>query len=206
MSEENKPAQEQAGEQQAAAPQKPEPPLTRLLRNNFGEVVLDHHDQHGDETVVITRERMLDVFSFLRDDHRCSFSLMMDLTAVDLMPRQPRFELVVHLKSIDLHHRLRVKVPVSEDSPEVDSIRDLWIAADWYERECHEMYGIKFKGHPDLRPLLLYEGFQGHPLRKDYEKGRQQPLVPLRPVTERYNYGETFHPVPEQPAPGGENK
>ncbi len=77
----------------------------------------------------------------------------------------------------------------------MDTIRELWIAADWYERECHEMYGIVFAGHPHLEPLLLYDGFEGYPLRKDYDKGHAQPLVPLRPVNERYNYGETFQPV-----------
>jgi NADH-quinone oxidoreductase subunit C len=190
----------------AAAPEAPaaapEPPaLTRLLREQFGERVLDHHAQHGDETVSIRRQGMLDVFAFLKRDARCAFELMIDLTAVDHLPRTPRFEVVVHLKSITLNHRLRVKVPVEESAPEVDSIRDLWIAADWYERECHEMYGIVFKGHPNLKPLLLYDGFQGYPLRKDYPKGRQQPLVPLRPVKERYDYGERFRPVEHSHAP-----
>lgn len=171
------------------------PPLTRLLMERFGERVLSHHAQHGDETVTIRREGMLDVFSFLKSDARCGFELMVDLTAVDYLPRAPRFEVVVHLKSLRLNHRLRVKVPVEESAPEVDSIHGLWIAADWYERECHEMYGIGFKGHPNLKPLLLYDGFEGHPLRKDYPKGRQQPLVPMRTVRERYDYGERFHPV-----------
>ena len=138
---------------------------------------------------------MLDVFSFLKNDSRCAFELMIDLTAVDYLPRTPRFEMVYHFKSLSLNHRLRVKIPVDEQTAEVDTIRELWIAADWYERECHEMYGIHFEGHPNLRPLLMYEGFEGYPLRKDYEKGRSQPLVPMRPVRERYNYGETFHPV-----------
>lgn len=186
----------------AEAPAPPPPPaLTALLLEQFGERVLGHHAQHGDETVSIRREGMLDVFGFLKRDPRCAFELMIDLTAVDYLPRRPRFEVVYHLKSLSLNHRLRVKVPVEEEAAEVDSIRELWIAADWYERECHEMYGIGFKGHPNLSPLLLYEGFQGHPLRKDYVKGRQHPLVPLRPVKERYDYGERFEPVENVPAP-----
>lgn len=175
------------------------PVLTALLRETFGERVLSHHAQHGDETVVIARQGMLDVMHFLKDDKRCAFEMMIDLTAVDLLPRTPRFEVVYHFKSLSLTHRLRVKIPLdegaAEDAPAVESIMPLWVAADWYERECHEMYGIVFNGHPKLEPLLLYPGFVGHPLRKDYEKGRSQPLVPLRPVAERYNYGETFHPV-----------
>lgn len=171
------------------------PALTRVLKDNFGDAVLSHHAQHGDETVVVTREKMKDILAFLKNDHRCAFEMMVDLTAVDHLPRKPRFEVVIHLKSLTLNHRLRVKIPVDEESPEVDSILDLWVASDWYERECHEMYGIRFKGHPNLAPLLLYEGFQGFPLRKDYEKGLSQPLVELRPVSERYSYGETFQPV-----------
>ncbi|MBI4083219.1 MAG: NADH-quinone oxidoreductase subunit C [Candidatus Lambdaproteobacteria bacterium] len=175
------------------------PALTALLEQKFSGQVLAHHAQHGDETVVIARARMLDVFRFLRDDPACRMEFMIDLTAVDYLPRRPRFELVVHLKSLSLGHRLRVKVPVAEEQAEVDSITPLWVAAEWYERECWEMYGIAFKGHPDLRHLLLYDGFRGHPLRKDYEKGLAQPLVPLRPVRERWNYGERFMPVnPEQ--------
>lgn len=184
-----------------ATPQPEPPPLTRLLLQTFPGQVSHHHAQHGDETVVIARERMLDVFSFLKNDSRCAFELMIDLTAVDYLPRTPRFEMVYHFKSLSLNHRLRVKIPVDEQTAEVDTIRELWIAADWYERECHEMYGIHFEGHPNLRPLLMYEGFEGYPLRKDYEKGRSQPLVPMRPVRERYDYGETFHPVKPTASP-----
>jgi len=186
----------------AEAPAPPAPPaLTQLLLERFGERVLGHHAQHGDETVSIRREGMLDVFRFLKEDPRCAFALMVDLTAVDYLPRTPRFEVVVHLKSLAHNHRLRVKVPVAAEAPEVDSIHEIWVAADWYERECHEMYGIVFKGHPNLAPLLLYDGFEGHPLRKDYPKGRQQPLVPMRPVKERYDYGERFEPVKHTRAP-----
>ena len=177
-----------------AAPAAP-PALTALLLERFGERVLGHHTQHGDETVSIRREGMLEVFSFLKTDPRCAFELMIDLTAVDHLPRTPRFEVVVHLKSISKAHRLRVKIPLEASAAEVDSIQGLWVAANWYERECHEMYGIDFKGHPNLAPLLLYDGFEGHPLRKDYPKGHAQPLVTMRPVRERYDYGERFHPV-----------
>jgi NADH-quinone oxidoreductase subunit C len=184
--------------EQAGASAKP-PPLTELLKKQFPDRVLDHHAQHGDETITVKREGMLDVFRFLRDDSRCRFDMMVDLTAVDYLPRKPRFEVVYHLKSTPLHHRLRVKIPLEEDQAEVDSIEPLWVAADWYERECWEMYGITFAGHPHLTYLLLYEGFQGHPLRKDYDKMIMQPLVPMREVRERHDYGEVFHYV-ERPA------
>ena len=168
------------------------PVITQLLVEKFGDQVLGHHAQHGDETVVIAREGMLEVFKFLRDDKRCAFNMMIDLTAVDYMPRDPRFEVVYHLKSLGLAQRIRIKIPISETAAEVDSIEPLWVAADWYERECGEMYGIDFKGHPNLDFLLLYEGFQGHPLRKDYEKEISQPRLQLRAIKERHNYGEHF--------------
>ena len=95
----------------------------------------------------------------------------------------------------DAEHRLRIKVPLEEKAAEVDTISALWVAADWYERECFDMYGITFKGHPNLKRLLMYEGFEGYPLRKDYPKGLSQPLVEMRPVKERYNYGDTYQPV-----------
>jgi NADH-quinone oxidoreductase subunit C len=178
---------------EAVAPEQAQQPsvpgLTRLLQETFPGAVQTFHHQHGDETVVIGRERMLDLFAFLKNDSRCRFNLMVDVTAVDHLPRRPRFEVVYHLKSIPLRHRLRVKVPIEESAAEVDSIHALWVAADWYERECFDMYGIRFKGHPNLKRLLMYEGFEGYPLRKDYPKGQAQPLVEMRPVKERYSYG-----------------
>ena len=88
--------------------------------------------------------------------------------------------MVWHLYSTRTFRRVRVKTQVAESDPVVDSLVSLYGAANFVERECHEMYGIGFRGNPDLRPLLLYEGFEGHPLRKDYPIGREQPLVPYR--------------------------
>ena len=102
----------------------------------------------------------------------------MDLTAVDYLNRKdPRFEIVYHLYSLNHNVRLRVKIPVSEDDCSVDSIWSLWKTVNWYEREVWDLYGIKFNGHPDLRRILLYEEFKGHPLRKDYPINKRQPLI-----------------------------
>jgi NADH-quinone oxidoreductase subunit C len=108
--------------------------------------------------------------------------MLMDLTAVDHSqrrdgPREPRFEVVYHLYSIGHKHRLRVKVAVGVDGCEVDSSVSIWPAANWMEREVFDLYGIGFRNHPDLRRILLYEEFEGYPLRKDYPKTRRQPLV-----------------------------
>ena len=108
------------------------------------------------------------------------FDLLLDVTAVDWPAREPRFDVVWHFYSTRTFRRVRVKTRVGAADPTVDSLCVLYGAALFPERECHEMYGIGFRGHPDLRPILLYEGFTGHPLRKDYPIGREQPLVAYR--------------------------
>jgi len=108
------------------------------------------------------------------------FDLFVDVTAVDWLGHEPRFEVVWHFYSTLHRQRVRLKTRVTEAEPVVATLTGLYGAAHIMERECHEMYGIVFAGNPDLRPILLYEGFQGHPLRKDYPKEREQPLVPYR--------------------------
>jgi NADH-quinone oxidoreductase subunit C len=88
-----------------------------------------------------------------------------------------RFVIVYHLFSLSLKHRLRVEVPVEEEDPEVDSLTSLWPGADWLEREVWDMFGIRFRGHPNLTRILMYEEFVGHPLRKDYAVNKRQPLI-----------------------------
>jgi NADH-quinone oxidoreductase subunit C len=114
----------------------------------------------------------------LRDDH--GFDLFLDVTAVDWLGQSPRFEVVHHFYSTAHKRRVRLKTRVPESDPTVDSLVPLFGSAAFMERECHDMYGIVFRGNSDLRPILLYEGFVGHPLRKDYPKQREQPLVPYR--------------------------
>jgi len=165
--------------------------LTVLLQLEFPDAVTGFHAHRGDETVVIEREALEPVCRFLRDDSRCSFEIMMDLTAVDLleMNETPRFEMVYHFKSLTHAHRLRIKVRLAEDDCNITSIHHLWKAVDWYERECFDMFGIHFEGHPDLRRILMYDEFEGHPLRKDYPIDKQQPLLELKEVEERHIYG-----------------
>jgi NADH-quinone oxidoreductase subunit C len=114
---------------------------------------------------------------FLRDDPELAFDMLTDLTCVDYLGQEPRFEMVYHLYSVAKNHRLRVKARVAEPSCEIDTLVPLWPSANWMEREVWDLYGVRFTGHPDLRRILLYEEFQGHPLRKDYAKERRQPLV-----------------------------
>jgi len=108
------------------------------------------------------------------------FDLLLDVTAVDWPQRVPRFDVVYHFYSTTHFVRVRVKAAVPASDPVIDSLVSLYGSAAFMERECHDMYGIVFRGNADLRPILLYEGFVGHPLRKDYSKLHEQPLVPYR--------------------------
>ena len=154
--------------------------LDRLL-DKFGDAIIEHHANHGDETAVVRADRLHEVMAFLRDDPATSFELLSDVTGVDLLGlKEPRFEVVYHLYSLSKNHRLRIKVGLDEEDPKVSSVTDLWKSAVWEEREAFDLYGIKFEGHPDLRRILLYPEFEGHPLRKDYDTEHRQPRVPPR--------------------------
>lgn len=162
--------------------------LTQLIQENFSDAFEDFHNHRGDETVKVDSAQIVPICQFLRDDERCKMELMIDLTAVDYIKEQPRFEMVYHFKSLSLEHRLRVKTRIPEETPEIDSIHELWLAANWYERECYDMYGIQFKNHPNLERILMYPEFEGYPLRKDYPVDGQQPRVEMRAVNERHDY------------------
>jgi len=158
------------------------PTILTLLRERFGAAIVTTHAHRGDHTAVVTREALLDVLHFCRDDDRLACAMLSDLTAVDYLKfpgREdgPRFEVVYHLYSLTHNHRLRLKVSVDEDDAVVPTVVSLWPIANWLEREVWDMFGIRFEGHPDLRRLLLYEEFAGHPLRKDYPINRRQPLI-----------------------------
>jgi NADH-quinone oxidoreductase subunit C len=113
----------------------------------------------------------------LLSDPDLQMSMFTDLTCVDRLPREPRFDVVVHLYSIEKKHRVRLLAGVPVDGPCIPSLVSLWPGANWFEREAFDMYGVRFEGHPDLRRILMYPEFQGHPLRKDYPKEKRQPLV-----------------------------
>ncbi len=152
--------------------------LLDKLKQRFGADILAADSAHGQETITVARERAPDVMRALRDEADFGFNFLADLTAVDWLERAPRFEVVYHLRALGRGARLRVKVAAGEPDPWVPSVASLWRAADWLERECYDMFGIRFEGHPDLRRILLYDSFEGHPLRKDYPVNRRQPMVP----------------------------
>ena len=153
-------------------------PTQDSLRQRLGSAVVDIANSLGTLVVVLDAVNLAAVARMLKTEF--AFDLFLDVTAVDWPEQQPRFEVVYHFYSTEHFTRVRLKTRVPEVEPVIDSLEGLYGSAGFMERECHEMYGIDFRGNHDLRPILLYEGFTGHPLRKDYPKDREQPLVPYR--------------------------
>ena len=118
-------------------------------------------------TLTASRDGIVKVLTTLRDDPRCLFQVLIDICGVDWPARPERFDVVYHLLSPRLNQRIRIKVTTDEDTP-VPSTIGVFPAANWFEREAYDMYGILFSGHPDLRRMLTDYGFRGHPLRKDF--------------------------------------
>ncbi|HRV08416.1 MAG TPA: NADH-quinone oxidoreductase subunit C [Acidobacteriota bacterium] len=154
-----------------------ESPVIARIKQHFGDDLIATHQHLGEDTVIIRREKIVELARFLKEDPELQFNFLMDLAAVDYLPRRPRFEVVYHFFSLRNRLRLRVKVPVPEHDAVVDSLCPLWKGADWYEREAWDMFGIRFRNHPDLRRILMYDEFEGHPLRKDYPYNKRQPLI-----------------------------
>lgn len=141
--------------------------LAAHVQSKLGAAVASATQAFGELTIVVARDKILDVLTFLRDDPACRFEILIDICGVDWPARVNRFDVVYHLLSPRLNHRIRVKLETDEDTPVASTI-PVFAAADWFEREAYDMYGILFSGHPDLRRLLTDYGFQGYPLRKDF--------------------------------------
>ncbi len=122
---------------------------------------------YGELTLEVEAAHLIETVRYLRDDPSCLFVAFVDLTAVDYPTRAPRFDVVTHLLSPRHNRRIRIKVATDEDQP-VPSLTALYPAANWYERETYDLFGVLFSGHPDLRRILTDYGFEGHPLRKDF--------------------------------------
>jgi len=147
------------------------------VRAGLGTLAEGAAVSHG---VLVVNVQPAGVLAVVRGLKAIGFDMFLDVTAIDWLAQAPRFEVVWHFYSTTHKVRVRVKTRVAEEQPEVDTLLSLYGSAAYMERECHEMYGIRFRGNNDLRPILLYEGFVGHPLRKDYAKEQEQPLVPYR--------------------------
>ncbi len=140
-------------------------PWVESIRAALPDTVLSAKEFAGQVTVTVARESVARVARHLKDGE--GFKYCVDVTAVDWRERQPRFDVVYHFYSFSKNARLRIKCAAA-DGEEVPSIASVYLAANWCERETWDMFGIRFSGHPDLRRILTWEGFHGHPLRKDF--------------------------------------
>jgi NADH-quinone oxidoreductase subunit C len=163
--------------------------LAEHIAQALDEDVREWRVAHGELTVLIHRDRIVKVLTFLRDDAACRFTSLIDICGVDWPSRTERFDVVYHLLSMHHNQRIRVTLQTDEDTP-VPSAVEVFPAANWFEREAFDMYGVLFDSHPDLRRILTDYGFHGHPLRKDF---------PLTGFTEvRYDEAEkrvVYQPV-----------
>jgi NADH-quinone oxidoreductase subunit C len=141
--------------------------LGEAIAASLPGAVTSHAVTHGELTLTANAADIVQVVTFLRDDPRCAFICLIDVTAVDWPQREKRFDVVYHLLSPTKNTRVRIKIEVDE-ATSVASLVDVFPGANWFEREVYDLYGVVFTGHPDLRRLLTDYGFEGHPLRKDF--------------------------------------
>ena len=150
--------------------------IIEKIKSACGDKVLKAEVTLGDAVVHVAPAAFFEVAKFLRDDLELAFNYLSHITGVDYleMPGEPRFEAVYELHAIDHNHSIRVRVGLPEENPSVPTVIDLWPSATYPERELFDMYGINVKGHPNLTRLLMPEGWEGHPLRKDYPLTTEQ--------------------------------
>lgn len=158
--------------------------VIEALRQEFADAILEVTEQFGDRILRIRKESLQAVCEFLYTKPY-EFTMLLDLTCVDYGGKaSPRYEMVYHLFSLTHLLRLRFKAGVAEGDLTIGSLTGRWKNANWLEREVYDMFGIRFTGHPDMRRLFMYDGFEGHPLRKDYPLRKGQPRIKLRQIND----------------------
>jgi len=141
--------------------------LAERLKSRFNTALSEPVEYRGEITLVVPDpQRIAEVCSAAKND--CGFDFLVDITGIDNYGEDPRFTIVYHLYGYSHCQALRLKTSVSEEHPELPTVTGVWRAADWHEREAYDMMGIRFMGHPDLRRILMWDGYQDHPMRKDY--------------------------------------
>jgi NADH-quinone oxidoreductase subunit C len=153
--------------------------ILTVLGRRFPGRVREAAVSPGDDVAEIDRQDLLEVAAFLKTPPQ-NFNMLLDLTCVDYSPEKPRFEMVYHFFSLARRRRLRVKTRLDDNEPKIASLAPLWKNANWLEREVFDLFGVEFEGHPYLRRLFMYDGFEGHPLRKDYPLRKRQPIFRMR--------------------------
>jgi NADH-quinone oxidoreductase subunit C len=153
------------------------------IQERLGSKLLEVTQPQGDDVLILDRANLRESFRLFKDDKQLDYDFLSDITAVDYWrTKEPRFEVVYQILSRARCQRLRVRVPVPENDSSVESLTPLWRGANFMEREVWDLFGIRFIDHPDLRRILLYDEFEGFPLRKDYPVNQVQPRVPERIV------------------------
>ena len=157
-------------------------PIAETLKARFGDAITSVVEFRGETTILVRPDAMVEVCTFLRDDAAARYDFLSDVSAVDVWPDEPRFQVNYHLYSMTRNTRLRLKASL-RDGQSLPSVTGVWPAANWFERETYDLFGVTFDNHPDLRRLLLPDDYLGHPLRRD------APLV-VEEVEFTYNYDE----------------
>ncbi|MFI5173383.1 MAG: NADH-quinone oxidoreductase subunit C [Terriglobia bacterium] len=158
----------------------------KRFRERLGDALIEVVSFQGETTLVVDKGRILEICQFARDDDTLQFNYLADLTGVDRMPGEPRFEVIYHLLCLSRAERLRLKVRLGEKDCNVGSVTSVWPTANWHEREVFDMFGVVFENHPDLHRILCPEEWNGHPLRKDYPMlGYEESAPAPKPPTKR---------------------
>ncbi|HIJ60760.1 MAG TPA: NADH-quinone oxidoreductase subunit C [Nitrospirae bacterium] len=149
--------------------------IAENIKDHFHDDVIDITNFRNQVSVKVKKENIKKILLYLHNDESLNFDYLVDLCGVDYQDKSEyRFEVVYNLFSVKLRHFIRIKAQLKDDTTEepdnlsIDSVVDIWRGADWHERECYDMFGIRFNGHPDLRRILMPEDWEGFPLRKDY--------------------------------------
>lgn len=163
--------------------------IAKRLQAQFPDEVLDAYEHQGQTAVIVSGEKIVDILRWLRDDSLMDFKHLMSLCAVDNIKRMEdgllRFEIVYNLYSINKKHSIRIRAQVREADHSIDTVTTLWTGADWLERECYDLMGITFIGHPDMRRILLPDDWEGHPLRKEYPLKGKEEWIGLTKIIEK---------------------
>ena len=177
---------ESTGAAQYTIPQQAEDAVVKL-QAQFSDIAFEVMRFRDEVTLFVPRERIVEICQFLKTELR--YNYLSDLTGNDWLGRDPRFEVIYHLYSMEHFTRLRLKVRVPEDDCTCPTVTGVWGTANWHEREVFDLFGVVFEGHPDLRRILLPDEWEGHPLRQDYEIGWEEPEFTVRKINRDYATG-----------------
>lgn len=142
--------------------------VVEKLKAKFTDVAFEASEFRSDVTIVVPKERIVEVCRFLKEDEELAFDLLADLCGIDMATPSNRFGVIYNLYSLKNKHRIRLKISVEEENPNVPTVTGVWGTANWHERETYDMFGIIFEGHPDLRRIYMPDEFEYYPLRKDF--------------------------------------